>query len=398
MSTTTLPLATLAAQVSSTGITAPTLESIIASDIATYQGIYGSDVLLTADTQDMQLIAARCKAISDTNDLAIAVYNSFLPGYAQGAGLSAIVQINGLQREEATNSTVELVLTGVAGTIIPAGAPTDTNGNAWLLPANTTIPLAGTITVTATAQEAGNIGAAAGTVTNMSPIIAGWQSVTNPDDAVAGLAVETDAALRARQTVSTAISSQTQLEAILAAVANSGGIGRYIIYQNDLKAADANGIPGNSIAVVVEGGVVATIAQIIEQKKSPGIGTYGTTTVMVYDPAGVPVDINFFELTETSIYVAMTIQPLTGYVSTTGAAAIAAVAAFISSLAIGQEVYLGWVMAAAGLSGNPLGLTYAVTALTIGLSAETLSTASITIAFNAAASCVAANVTLTTAA
>jgi uncharacterized phage protein gp47/JayE len=397
MSTTTLPLATLAAQVTSTGISAPVIEDIVNSEIATYQGIYGSDVQLTPDTQDFQLIAARCAAINDTNNLAIAVYNSFLPGYAQGVGLAAIVQINGLKKGSATNSTVVLDVIGVAGTIIASGAPTDSNGNVWLLPPNVTIPTAGTITVTATAQQAGNISAAAGTVTNLSPIIAGWQSVTNPAAAIPGLAVETDAALRTRQAVSTSLPAQTPLSSILAAVANSGGIGRFAIYENDTKITNANGQLGNTVAVVVEGGNIATIAQVIQAKKAPGIGTYGTTSVTVLDPAGVPVNIKFFELTEVPIYVAMTIQPLTGYVATTGTAAVAAVAAFIAGLAIGEEVYLNWLFGPAQLSGNPLGLTFAITSLTIGLSTTTLAAANIPIAFNAAASCSAANIILTVA-
>lgn len=396
MSTTTYPLATLAAQVTSTGISAPAIEDIYASEVATYQGIYGSDTVLTPDTQDGQLLSVRSTAINDVNNLAIAVYSSFLPAYAQGVGLSAIVQINGLARDQATKSTVELVVGGVAGTIIAAGAPTDANGNVWILPANTTIPLSGTITVTATAQQAGNITAAAGTVINMSPIIAGWQSVTNPSPAIAGDAAETDAALRLRQTASTAMPSNPQLASILAAVVDTGGISRYKIYENNTGATNANGQPTTSIAVVVEGGNVTAIAQAIELTKAPGIATYGMTSVQVTDPQGIPITINFFELTLVPIYVAMTIQPMVGYVSTTGTAAVAALAAFISGLAIGQEVYLNWLFGAAGLSGNPLGLTYAITSLTIGTSTSTLGSANIPIAFTSAASCMAANVALTT--
>ncbi len=104
---------------------------------------------------------------------------------------------------------------GTAGTIIPAGQPTDANGNVWLLPPNTVIPSSGVATVTATAQNSGNVSAAPRTVNGLSPIIAGWQSVTNPAPAIVGQAVEGDAALRQRQAASTALSAQTQLAAIL---------------------------------------------------------------------------------------------------------------------------------------------------------------------------------------
>ncbi len=110
-------------------------------------------------------------------------------------------------------------------------------------------------------------------------------------------------------------------------MANSGGIGRYTIYENDTKVPDVNGqAGGNTVAVVVEGGNVQTIAQVIQQKKAPGIGTYGTTSVLVQDVSGVPSAIQFFELAEVPIYVSITIQPLAGYVSTTGSNSASSIA------------------------------------------------------------------------
>jgi uncharacterized phage protein gp47/JayE len=391
----TLPLSTLAAQISATGISAPAFEDLLNSEIATYQSIYGSDTVLTADTQDGQLLSIRATAINDLNQLAIAVYNSFSPGYAQGVGLSAIVQINGLKRVTPTNSTVPLEVSGVVGTVIQDGVVIDTSGNLWDLPATVTIPESGEITVTGTAQTAGAIAAAIGAVNQPYTIITGWQSVTNPSAATPGVAVETDAALRQRQAASTSLPAQTPLQSIAAAIANLTGVGRILPYENQGATTDANGVPSHSIAMVIEGGDVTTIAETIEQKKAPGTGTYGSTSVTVSDPAGIPITINFFELTEVPIYVAVTIQPLTGYVSTTGTAIIAAIVAFLNALAIGQEVYLNWLLGVAGLNTSSLGQTFAITSLTIGISPAALAAANIPIAFNAAAQGATANVTLT---
>jgi uncharacterized phage protein gp47/JayE len=288
-----------------------------------------------------------------------------------------------------------LDLVGEAGTPIPAGVVKDANGNLWSLPFNLVIPPSGTLTETATAQQAGAISAIAGAVNIPYTIIAGWQSVTNPAAAIPGEAVEMDAVLRRRQAQSTSLPSQTPLGSILAAVANSGGIGRFAIYENSTKTTDSNGQPGNSVAVVVEGGDVTTIAQVIEQKKAPGTGTYGTTSVTVTDPAGIPITINFFELTEVPIYAAITIKALTGYVASTGTALVAALSSFIASLAIGEKVYLNWLYGPAGLSGEALGLTFAITSLTIGLSPSSLASGDLSIAFNAGATCVPANIVLT---
>lgn len=391
----TFPLPTLAAQVSPTGISAPTYSDIVNSDVATYQGIFGSDAYLGPDSQPFELIATRALAIQDVNNLAIALYNSFLPGSAQGVGLSAIVAINGLNREKATNSSAILTIIGVAGTVIQGGVAQDANGNLWNLPEDVIIPGSGTITVTATAQKPGAISAISGAINKIYTIMVGWQTVTNPAPATAGDPIEADAALRRRQIQSTALPAQTPLSSILSAVANSGSIGRFAIYENNTRITDSNGQPGNSVAVVVEGGDATAIANVIQRKKAPGTGTYGTTSIGVVDPAGVPITINFFELTGVPIFAAITIQPLTGYVSSTGVALVEALASFISSLVIGEEVFLSWLYGPAGLSGSALGLTFVITSLTIGLSSGSLGSSNIPIAFNAGAQCSAPNIVLT---
>lgn len=390
------PLPTLSATVTPTGISAPSFSDILASLIATMQSIFGSDIYLPPDSQDYQMLAVFALAISDQNQTMIAIYNGFLPTFAQGAGLSALVKINGLVREGSTNSTAVVTITGTAGTTITNGVVQDVNGLLWNLPASVVIPNAGFISVTATCQTAGAVTAAAGAISIISTVILGWQSVSNPAAATVGVAVESDAALRRRQAVSTALPAVTPLQSILAAVANITGVSRYAIYENNTGSTDGNGVPGHSISLVVQGGDVTTIAEVIEQTKSPGTGTYGTTSEIVEDPAGLPITINFFELVDVPIYVAVTIQPLAGYVAATGTALVAAIVAFINGLAIGEEVFFNWLFGPASLYGSPLGLTYRVTALFIGLAPSPAGTADIPIPFNEAASCATANVTLTT--
>ena len=133
-----------------------------------------------------------------------------------------------------------------------------------------------------------------------------------------------------------------------------------------------------------------------QQTKAPGVGTFGTTSIPIVDQKGLPITISFFELTEVPIFVAMTIQPLTGYVSSTGTAAIAALVNFLNALAIGEEVFFNWLLGVAGMNGSPLGQTYVITSFTIGIAADALSNADIPITFNAAAQGSAANVALTT--
>lgn len=391
----TYPLPTLAVTIGPNGPTAPSFQDILASYIATFQSIYGSDVYLTPDTQDYEWLVALSTAQNDTNNAVIAAYNSLRPSGAQGAGLSSIVLINGLRRIMATNSTAVVRLTGTAGTVILNGVVQDQNGNLWNLPSSVTIPNTGAIDVTATAQQAGNIAADPNTITTRYTAVRGWSAVTNPAAAIPGIAVESDGTLRQRQAKSTALPAQTPLGSIGAAIANLAGVGRSKVYENQGATTDGNGIPSHSIAAVVEGGDVTQIAQAIETKKSPGTGTYGTTTVTVEDPVGVPILISFFELTEVQIFVKVTIQPLDGYVDSIGDALVAAIVDFINNQGIGTDVYWTKIFGPANLYGSPNGLTYDITSLEIGLSFGSTGTANLPIVFNAAAACQTSQVALT---
>ena len=391
----TYPLATLAPIVSPTGISAPSYSDIYQSLIASFQAIYGSAIYIAPDSQDGQWIAILAQSINDSNQAAIACFQAFSPTYAQGVGLSSLVKLNGLQREVATNSTAIGNVVGVAGTTITGGVVQDASGNQWDLPSPTLIPIGGSITVTVTAQNAGNITAPAGTINTISNPQLGWQSFVSTVDAVAGVPIETDPVLRSRQTVSTSLTAIGIKEAIYAAVANVSGVTRSTVYENDTGATDSNGIPAHSVAVIVDGGTVANIALAIASKKPTGGQTYGTTAQVVYDQYGLPTTVNYFALAHVPIYFAVTIKALPGYVSSTGTAIIAALVAFVNSLAIGEDVYATQAQAVAALINLPVGQTFYLTDFRLGLAASPTGTANLVIVFNAAATCATGNIGLT---
>lgn len=345
-------LATLACTIDSTGISAPSYSAILGSLTSSFQSIYGSDIYIEPDAQDGQWLAVLAQIVNDGNQADITTYNGYSPVYAQGAALASQVKINGLRKESSSNSTAVVNIGGTVGTPINNGVVADTNKNLWNLPASVIIPPAGTIAVTATAQQPGAITAIAGAINQINTPTQGWQSVSNPAAAAPGNPVESDAALRQRQSVSTSLPAQTPLQAITANVANTPGIGRYKLYNNPTGTTDSNGVPAHSIAVVVEGGNILTIAQTVSAKKSPGTGTYGTTPETVLDPSGVPVTINLFVLSEINIFVQLTTVPLTGFVSTTKTLIANAIVAYLSTFAIGQGSLLGKLFGPANLYGD----------------------------------------------
>lgn len=393
---TAIPLETLACTIDATGISAPVYGDILATLQFQFQSIYGSDVDLDPDTQDGQWLAILAAGFNDSNNACIGIYNQFSPATAQGAGLSSNVKLNGLSRDIPTNSTADLTIMGQAGVAVINGQITD-GSNVWALPAEVDIPGGGSVIATATCTTPGAVAAAENTINQIVNPQRGWQSATNASAAPPGQPVETDSALRQRQATSTAIVAMTPLQAITAAVGQVVGVSAIQPYENDTGTTDGNGLPPHSISLVVSGGDAVAVATAINNKKGEGVATYGTTSEIVEDPAGVPKTINFFRPTAKRIVVSLTVTPLTGFVSTTKTAIATALSNAVGALAIGFNggVAIGDLMAAAKLPG-PLGQTYKIEsgALEACVFGGSLGTADIALAFNEQAGLAAADITI----
>lgn len=143
--------------VTETGISAPSYEEIYEYLKGRMRNIFGDDINLDADTQDGQMVGIVAAAISDVNAQAIAVYNAYNPTTAKGVALDSAVKVNGITRQAASHSQVDLRIVGQAGTHIVNGVALDEAENKWNLPADVVVPPAGEITVTAIAAEEGDI-------------------------------------------------------------------------------------------------------------------------------------------------------------------------------------------------------------------------------------------------
>lgn len=305
-----------------------------------YQAIYGDDVYLGADSQDGQWLAVVAQALYDTSAVGSSIYNSFSPLTSQGAGLSRVVKINGIRRQSASHSTVELDIGGTAFTSITDGIAVDALEQQWVLPASVVIPISGTITVTATALDEGALAALPNTITGIFTPTLGWQTVNNQAAATVGTAVETDPVLRNRQSISTAKPAQTVFDASIGAVGDVAGVSAVKPYENYTDLTDANGLPPHSISLVVEGGTDDDIAQTILDYKTPGTNTYGTTSIPLVDKKGVPITISFFRPSIEPIAVKITLTPLASWITSNEDIISAAVAAYISAITIGGTIVL----------------------------------------------------------
>ena len=381
------------------GIHLPDYATTLTALQAKIKAIFGEDLYLEPDSQEGQLVAIFALAQQDVYNLLAAVYNAYSPRTAQGVGLSRMVVINGIRRQAASYSTALVVCVGTAGTIISGGIVEDTAGQKWDLPATVTIPTTGEITVTATAQDIGDVRAAASEINKIATPCRGWQSVSNPQAATPGAAVETDATLRARQAVSTALPSLTVFEGTLGAIGNLDGVSRWRGYENDTNAADANGLPPHSICLVVEGGDSDAIAEAVALKKTPGCYTLGDVEVMTRDAKGLPNVIRFYRPTAVRVRLRVTLSPLSGYLSTTGTAIKANLAAYINALAIGDDVLASRLLTPINAADASGARTFDVVSIEYctgdAPDDETAWQAgNIAIAFNAAATCVVDDISL----
>jgi hypothetical protein len=384
-------------QITSTGVVVPDCADVLAGIQDLFGSIYGADTVLNPNTQDEQMLAIFAQAISALNQLAAAVYNAYSPVYAQGAGLSALVLINAIRRLVPTYSTCTVTLTGTANTVINNGQVGDNQnlGTVWDLPSTVTIGTGGTVTVTATCTTPGAINLSAGQLSVILTPTLNWQSVTNGSNTPSvGSPVESDAALRERQVVSTAGPAVTPAASIAAAVANVPGVTNVAYDNNDTGSADGNGVPGHTISVIVVGGAQLAIATAIFNKKSEGTGTYGSTSQVVVDENGVSDTINFYYATTTAIYAIFTVTPLTGYSLATASAIQAAVLAYIEGLDIGEPVVYFTLAGIATLQGTQYASQFSLESVTIGTTPSPVGTSDITIAFNAIAASATANLSV----
>lgn len=368
------------------GLHIPTYADIRDDLVEQFKSIYGQDIYLENDSQDYQMISVFALKTYDTMQLLQIVYNNHSPKTAVGTGLDSLVKLNGIRRKEASHSTCEVTLTGTAGTSIAAGVVEDESGNQWTLPENIVLPDS-TIQVTATCVPLGAIEAAAGTINKIVNPQKGWTAVTNNDAAVPGRPVETDEQLRYRQMLSVAIPSQNMLDSTIAGLASVVGVTRYKVYDNDTNETDTNGIPGHSIAAIVEGGTDAEIAKQIYLRKGPGGGTFGEIATTYINSDGLQTIVRFSRPTYVPININVQIKPGKSYTSSVAATLKSNIDKYINSLDIGYNVTITGILTAVSAAVTNATLpNFSLSGITINKEGETPGVMDVAIAYNEVAS------------
>ena len=364
-----------------TGLHIPTYIDIRDDLIEQFKQIYGQDIYLDNDSQDYQMISAFALKTYDTMLLLQIVYNNRSPKTAVGTALDSIVKLNGIARKKASYSTCILTLTGDIGTTIAAGKCEDEQGNKWILPPNIRFEK-NTINVSAQCETLGAVEAPVNTITKINTPQKGWLSVINKVIAIIGAPIETDEQLRQRQSISVAFPSQNMLDSTIAGIANITGVTRYKVYDNDTNMTDENGIPGHSIAAVVEGGLDYDIAEQIYLRKGPGGGTYGDVRVNYINLDGLSNYVYFYRPIYVPININVSVKPNYNYTTVNTETIRTKLTEYIANLDIGYDVSLTGILAAiTDAILDPTKPNFSIKSLKIGKT-DALQMEDIEIAFN----------------
>lgn len=327
-----------------------------------FRAEWGASTPVHPESRNGQLIGILSERFAELWDLGQAIYSSGNPDTATGVQLDEVAAITGTIREDATKSTVDLIATGVPGTVLSAGRVASVDGTgvkfetvedgtiaaapAWVAatlyavgairtnsgkiylctvggtsagsggPTGTGTAIVdnaatwrylgdgtGYVELEAEAQETGPKVAAAFTVTTIDTPVSQWNNVTNRLDAELGRNIETDAELRVRREDELRAAGNAATEAIRAAVLEVDGVTHVVVFQNRTNVTDADGIPPKSVEVLVEGGDDTEIAEAIFSSVAAGIGMHGTEEVVVTDNQGIAQTVNFNRPAVVNAYV-----------------------------------------------------------------------------------------------
>lgn len=274
------------------GLVVPADAAVLAGVQADIDAAFGGGLNPALETPQGQLASSHTAAIADKNAEFAHFVSQVDPLYADGHFQDAIARIYFLTRKPATPTAVQATLTGLAGTVVPAGTlAQDTSGNTYVCAGDVTIPLTGSVVAEFQNADTGPIPCPAGTLTQVYQAVPGWDAITNANDGTLGADVESRADFEYRRRNSVALNAEGTNGAIYAAVFNIPDVLDVYVTDNASGAIVNKGstnypLAPHSLYVGVVGGVDADIAAAIWAKKDVGCDYNGNTSVTVTDKSG----------------------------------------------------------------------------------------------------------------
>lgn len=314
-------------QIDANGLQTKTVDEIldqILNGTASYPGyfaIYGVDINVEPNSPDGQLINLIAQQCVDIYDLIKQVNAFFDPDQATGRVLDMRCAINGVIRQGATYTQLNIDVTSNQAASLNGldNEPTDpftisdNAGNQFQLVNHFDFSGADTQSLLFRAADIGAVLTTPNTITNVVTVTLGIVSVNNPSAAlVVGSDEETDAALRIRRANSVSLPSKGYLQGLIGALLDTDGVVQCIVLENNTASTDGNGIPSHSIWCIVQGGTDHDVAKAIYVKRNAGCGMKGSVTYQYPQIDGTLFPIKFDRPTEEDLWITFNVVAITG--------------------------------------------------------------------------------------
>jgi uncharacterized phage protein gp47/JayE len=341
-----------------TGITIKSVDEIIDDMESNQVANIDADINTEADSILGQLNGIYGAALAEAWELLEEIYQSAYPDTASGQSLSYVSALTGAIRQEATKAELEVRLTGVVTTVVPAGTqfyPDGDPDSLFQTTADATIQEHGTPDyedVTAQAVLTGT-GTTVGETDDLviSTPVSGLTLVaidtTNPfvEAFLPGVNEEIDSQLRTRREQALAIAGSSTVDAIRADLLSVTGVDSCTVFENTALQTDADNVPGKAIEVLVFSESAPDfdddeVAAQIWASKPAGTEAYGDTTKTVTDTSGNDHEVSFSEPITVTAYVEVTlVKTLDGSYGTDAGTADSIAAWALRTLRVGDSLY-----------------------------------------------------------
>lgn len=330
-----------------TGFYVPTYDEILSTIQDDFISRFAPDIVLTSNSNAgviAMMMARREKASWEQQQLTY--YSAFI-STATDSALDMIGGNLGLKRKVQEPSFVKLQITTQGEYLVQANEQYETEDGLLftLLKDVLTVKNSdGTWSGTGWAQceETGQYtNVEANTITVEADPDENIISVTNPEKAGGGQDYEDDETYRERLRMENAARPGSTAAGIRSALMNLSGVREVNIVQNPNADTDKYGNPPYSVHIYCLGGNEQDIAECLADYIAAGITMVGQKELMVKDPTGNPLKINFDFATEKPIYAKVTLNTDESWNVDDGADFIKqSVSQYINELEMGDNLYI----------------------------------------------------------
>ena len=297
-----------------------TVRAAVAADwVAAFHKDGQVDLNTDPETPAGQLIDSQTAAVTEKDTELLYLCNQFDPAKNEGIFQDAIAKIYFLSRKAATPSTATITVRGLSGTVIPVNAQimSSADDTIWQNVAAFTIGADGTGSGVFRCTSAGLIPAAAGTLTRIMTVVAGWDTATNEHAAVVGTLEENRGQFELRRYASVALNSRGTVASVYARIMQLDDVIGCVVRENKTnipKVIDGVTLSPHSVYVCVLGGNDGAIATAMYRTVSAGCDTNGTTDYLVEDDTtGTKEMIHFQRPTDADITIRLKFPDAAGF-------------------------------------------------------------------------------------